>query len=276
MASYYKRIKGKNYDGKLIHTAERSVKGRGDGRISLQDAKKLVGSVKDASGYSDIEKKTMKYIRDHYAFTADADRWFRTEIRKWASARGSAAKTGPKKKKAKKKIKKTVVHKQSFAEPREDIYQRYEILETRRELEQKVPTEGRNIFLRILLFIIILIVAAFIVLLLSPTCREEVKTKISPLLTCAKDKIQIAEEKKPVSEPDKNALKKQEETPVQTEPDKQYYTVHAKDDLVSISEKLFHNYSQWKDIYEANRDIIKNPTMIFPGQKLKIPDIKKK
>ena len=71
-------------------------------------------------------------------------------------------------------------------------------------------------------------------------------------------------------------IKKQEETPVQTEPDKQYYTVQAKDDLVSISEKLLHNYSQWKDIYEANRDIIKNPTMIFPGQKLKIPDLKKK
>jgi len=275
MATYYTRIKGKNYDKKLIGTADRSVKGRGDGRISLQDAKKLLGSVQDASGYSDIEKKTMKYIRDNYDFTPEADRWFRTEIRKWASTKDSGVKTAPKKKKLLKKIKKTVKQRPSFIEPREDIYEKDEVPETHRVPERKAETGGRNIFLRIVLFVIILIVFAFIVLLLSPTSRDEVKNRISPLLTCAKDKIKITEEKMPVAGPEKDALKKQEETPGQKETNGEYYTVQVKDDLVSISEKLFHNYSQWKDIYEANRDTIKNPTMIFPGQKLKIPDIKK-
>jgi hypothetical protein len=115
MATYYTRIKGKNYDKKLISTAEKSVKGRGDGRISLQDAKKLLGSVKDASGYSDIEKKTMKYIRDNYDFTPEADRWFRTEIRKWVSTKNAGVKTAPKKKKALKRIKKTVKQRPSLA-----------------------------------------------------------------------------------------------------------------------------------------------------------------
>jgi hypothetical protein len=275
MATYYTRIKGKNYDKKLISTAEKSVKGRGDGRISLQDAKKLLGSVKDASGYSDIEKKTMKYIRDNYDFTPEADRWFRTEIRKWVSTKNAGVKTAPKKKKALKRIKKTVKQRPSFSEPREGIYEKDEMPETQRVPDGKAKTGGKNLFLRILLFVIILIIFAFIVLLLSPTCRDEAKTKISPLLTCIKNKTKITEEKKPVIEPDKDALKKQEETPEQKETDGQFYTVQVKDDLVSISEKLFHNYSQWKDIYEANRDIIKNPTMIFPGQKLKIPDMKK-
>jgi len=31
------------------------------------------------------------------------------------------------------------------------------------------------------------------------------------------------------------------------------------------------NYKRWKDIYEANKDIIKNPDFIYPGWKLKIP-----
>ena len=275
MATYYKRIKGKNYDKKLINAAERSVKGRGDGRISLQDAKKLLGSVKDASGYSDIEKKTMKHIRDRYDFTPEADRWFRTEIRKWASAKDSGAKAAPKKKKAPKKIKKTIKQKPSFTEPREDFYEREEMPETRREPEKKAKSGGKNFFLRILLFLIIIIVVGFILLFLSPTCREQVKTKIAPLLTCPKDEIKTIEEKIPVIEPDKSDLKKQEETREQKEMDGQYYTVQVKDDLVSISEKVFHDYSRWKDIYDANRDIIKNPTMIFPGQKLKIPEIKK-
>ena len=45
MAVYYKKIKGKNYDGNLINMAEASVKGKGDGRISLKDAKKILGTV---------------------------------------------------------------------------------------------------------------------------------------------------------------------------------------------------------------------------------------
>ncbi len=89
MAGYYKRIKGKNYDRELIELADDAVAGKGDGRISLRDAKGLLAGVKDADSYTDIEKRTMKYIRDKYKFTKEADKWFRTEIRKWAGSRGS-------------------------------------------------------------------------------------------------------------------------------------------------------------------------------------------
>ena len=46
------------------------------------------------------------------------------------------------------------------------------------------------------------------------------------------------------------------------------YTVEAGDSLSKIGEKYGVS---WNAIYEANRDIIKDPDMIHPGQELKIP-----
>ncbi len=87
MADYYLEINGKKYDRKLIETAETMVKGQGDGRISKADAEKLLKMVKDGKSYTDIEKATMEYIRDHFKWTPEADAWFRTEIHKWAGTK---------------------------------------------------------------------------------------------------------------------------------------------------------------------------------------------
>jgi nucleoid-associated protein YgaU len=54
-------------------------------------------------------------------------------------------------------------------------------------------------------------------------------------------------------------------------PPEQTYTVVAGDSLSKISKKLYGDANQWKRIFEANRDQIKNPDLIHPGQKLKIP-----
>jgi hypothetical protein len=35
----------------------------------------------------DIEKTTMKYIRENYNFTVEADSWFRTEVSQWAATK---------------------------------------------------------------------------------------------------------------------------------------------------------------------------------------------
>ena len=53
--------------------------GAGDGRIFIENAQKLLGAVKEANKYTDIEKATMKYIRDNYKFTDASDQWFRTK-----------------------------------------------------------------------------------------------------------------------------------------------------------------------------------------------------
>ena len=84
---YYVVLNGVQYDRKMIECAERAVKGAGDGRISIEDAKALLGFVKDESVYTDVEKATMHYIRDNYQFTQAANDYFRTEIRKWAATK---------------------------------------------------------------------------------------------------------------------------------------------------------------------------------------------
>ncbi len=95
---YYKRIKNQNYDRELLEIADKAIAGRGDGQISLDDAEKILWAVKDNGEYTDIEKKTIHYIRDNYKFTKKADTWFRKEIRSWAaSKKGSAKKTKPSK-----------------------------------------------------------------------------------------------------------------------------------------------------------------------------------
>ena len=91
MAGYYRRIKGKNYDRELLDLADASVSGKGDGRISMRDARALLAGVKDADSYTEIEKRTIKYIRENYKFTKEADALFRKEIRSWAALRGAKA-----------------------------------------------------------------------------------------------------------------------------------------------------------------------------------------
>ena len=49
------------------------------------------------------------------------------------------------------------------------------------------------------------------------------------------------------------------------------YTVAAGDSLSKIAKKLYGDANQWKKIFEANRDQIKNADLIHPGQVLKSP-----
>ena len=58
--TYYKTIDGKDYDREMLEIADEAVAGAGDGRISIENAQKLLGAVKDANKYTDIEKATMK------------------------------------------------------------------------------------------------------------------------------------------------------------------------------------------------------------------------
>ena len=53
------------------------------------------------------------------------------------------------------------------------------------------------------------------------------------------------------------------------------YTVVKGDCLWNIAKKsdIYSNPFAWPNIYKANRDQIKNPNLIFPGQVLKIPTL---
>lgn len=50
------------------------------------------------------------------------------------------------------------------------------------------------------------------------------------------------------------------------------YTVVKGDSLSKIAKHQYGNASKWPTIYEANRDLIKDPDLIYPGQSLRIPE----
>ena len=49
------------------------------------------------------------------------------------------------------------------------------------------------------------------------------------------------------------------------------HVVVAGDSLYKIAAHFYGNGNRWPEIFEANKDIIKNPRIIRPGQKLRIP-----
>jgi nucleoid-associated protein YgaU len=49
------------------------------------------------------------------------------------------------------------------------------------------------------------------------------------------------------------------------------YVVKSGDSLSKIAKQHYGNANEWKRIFEANTDVVKDPDKIFPGQKLKIP-----
>ena len=53
------------------------------------------------------------------------------------------------------------------------------------------------------------------------------------------------------------------------------YTVEKGDSLSKIAKAEYGDAKLWTQIFEANRDTIKNPDLIRPGQVLKIPAVRK-
>ena len=49
------------------------------------------------------------------------------------------------------------------------------------------------------------------------------------------------------------------------------YEVKPGDSLSRIAKRKLGDANAWQQIFEANKDILKDPNKIFPGQKLKIP-----
>jgi len=50
------------------------------------------------------------------------------------------------------------------------------------------------------------------------------------------------------------------------------YVVVAGDSLSRIAKREYGDAQKWPKIYEANRSIIKDPDLIYPGQELRIPE----
>lgn len=53
----------------------------------------------------------------------------------------------------------------------------------------------------------------------------------------------------------------------------QSYTVVQGDSLSKIAKRVYGKASYWRQIFEANRDNIKDPDLIYPGQVLRLPEL---
>ena len=49
------------------------------------------------------------------------------------------------------------------------------------------------------------------------------------------------------------------------------YTIEKGDTLSKIAQEQLGRASAWKQIFEANRDVLDDPDRIFPGQVIKLP-----
>jgi nucleoid-associated protein YgaU len=49
------------------------------------------------------------------------------------------------------------------------------------------------------------------------------------------------------------------------------HTVQAGDCLWCIAEERWGDGYRWNDVYEANRELVEDPDLIYPGQVLKMP-----
>jgi len=55
------------------------------------------------------------------------------------------------------------------------------------------------------------------------------------------------------------------------EPRVEYYEIASGDSLSAIAKKFYGNAMQYPRLFEANKEVIKDPDKIYPGQKIRIP-----
>ena len=51
----------------------------------------------------------------------------------------------------------------------------------------------------------------------------------------------------------------------------EYYVIEKGDTLSAIAKQFLGKASDYPKIFEANREVIKDPNLIYPGQKIRIP-----
>ena len=72
-------------DARLWNEAVARTEKKGDGRLGEEDARALFSIVAGDNNYSDLEKHTLKHIRNHFRWTEKGNNTFRSLIREAAS-----------------------------------------------------------------------------------------------------------------------------------------------------------------------------------------------
>jgi len=245
MSSYYKKINGKNYDRTMLDITERSTSGKGDGRISLADSRSLLKVVKDGGKITDIEKRTLNYILENYKFTETALKHLEKSLADYLVSDIN----------------------EEITEEKSDV----KMVDASQIIKPSVPGKKGN---KIFIFFLLLLIAVFAVFAVLKYFHKNTKTesardgKQGEISAPLKD--ETASPKTDTAEITP-ALNKTEATAVKPLADNEYL-VKDNDTLIKISEALYGDYRKWADIYKLNKGKIPNPTILYPGQVLIIPE----
>lgn len=55
------------------------------------------------------------------------------------------------------------------------------------------------------------------------------------------------------------------------EPEVKYYTIEKGDTLWKVAQEAYGSGNDYQKLFEANKEVIKDPDKIYPGQKIRIP-----
>ena len=87
----------------------------------------------------------------------------------------------------------------------------------------------------------------------------------------AKEKaILLAGNLKGVEKVDDDQLRVRKED-VATVAQPNFYTIEKGDSLSEIAEREYGDAQKWKVLFEANKEVIEDPDLIYPGQRIRIP-----
>ncbi len=57
------------------------------------------------------------------------------------------------------------------------------------------------------------------------------------------------------------------------EPELRYYTIERGDSLSKIAKEVYGDFNKWEALFAANKEVIKDPDLIYPGQTIRIPEL---
>merc|ERR1712113_1162668 len=90
--SYYAVIEGMKCDRAIIDACREAVAGQGDGRVSIEDAKKVFEKVADGGKETAVERWTMRYCLTQFKWTEAAHDWIIKKVTQKGQAEESPSK----------------------------------------------------------------------------------------------------------------------------------------------------------------------------------------
>eukprot|EP00927_Polykrikos_kofoidii_P007861 TRINITY_DN1322_c0_g2_i1.p1 TRINITY_DN1322_c0_g2~~TRINITY_DN1322_c0_g2_i1.p1 ORF type:complete len:184 (-),score=49.09 TRINITY_DN1322_c0_g2_i1:83-634(-) len=85
-SSFYEVIDGEECDRAVVDACREAVEGKGDGRVSLEDAKTVFAKISDGSEITNHERWTIRYCLTEFTWTESAQDWIVEEIQKFDKA----------------------------------------------------------------------------------------------------------------------------------------------------------------------------------------------